>query len=166
VIGAIRGSLFLVLCFADADWSGRIAESSHLKARFPRAENAEYNTMATPWPDKPCPYCHQVITDLLLEMVPDAERAKPGYKAINDRKPGGAITCPYCQEAVEYAQNGDDLAPSSLIPFRFSRAKTVERAKRFGEVFLDQPETTPEEWAEHDKGMSGAFRGYRYAEDS
>jgi hypothetical protein len=121
--------------------------------------------MATPWPDKPCPYCQQVITDLLLEMVPDADRATPDYRAINDRKPGGAITCPYCQQGVEYDVNGEDLVRSGRMPLRFSRAKTEARAKRFGEVFLNQTDTTPDEWAEQDKGMPGAFRGYQYAED-
>ena len=33
------------------------------------------------------------------------------------------------------------------------------------QVFLNQAATTPEEWAAHDKGMPGALRGYRYAED-
>jgi hypothetical protein len=121
--------------------------------------------MATPWPDKPCPYCHQVITDLLLEMVPDEEQSTPEFKAINDRKPGGAITCPYCQQAVEYDANGEDLSRSDLIPLRYSRVKTEGRAQRFGQVFLNNANTTPKEWAEHDKGMPGAFSGYRYAED-
>ena len=121
--------------------------------------------MATPWPDKPRPHCFQVITDLLLEMVPDEERGTPEYRAINDRKPGGAITCAFCQEAIEYDPNGEDLVPSEMTPLRYSRAKTEGRAQRFGQVFLNKNDTTPEEWAEHDKGMTGAFRGYRYAED-
>ncbi len=121
--------------------------------------------MATPWPDKPCPFCLQNIPDLLLEMTPDAASAMPEYKAINDRKPGGAITCPYCQEAIEYDQNGEDLVRSVRIPLRYSRAKTESRAASFGQIFLNKPNATPAEWAEHDKGMAGAFRDYRYAED-
>jgi hypothetical protein len=121
--------------------------------------------MATPWPDKPCPHCHKIITDLLLEMIPDADQTTLDYKAINDRKPGGAITCAYCQEAVEYDLNGDDLARSSRKPLRYSRAKTEGRAKSYGQAFLNQSHTIPEEWAEHDKGMPGAFRGYHFAED-
>jgi hypothetical protein len=122
--------------------------------------------MATPWPDKPCPYCGQIITDLLLEMVPDTDRGTAAYRAINDRKPGGAVTCPYCQQGVEYDQNGDDLVSSSKTPLRYSRAKTEERAKVFGQIFLNRADTPPEEWAAQDKGMPGAFRDYRYAEDS
>lgn len=32
-------------------------------------------------------------------------------------------------------------------------------------VFLKKIDTTPEEWVGHDKGMPGALRGYKYAED-
>jgi hypothetical protein len=103
---------------------------------------------------------------LLLELVPDVERATADYRAINDRKPGGAITCPYCQEGVEYDVNGEDLVQSKRAPLRYSRLKTEGRAEAFGRVFLKKENTTPEEWAEHDKGMLGAFRGYKYAEDS
>lgn len=124
--------------------------------------------MATPWPDKPCPHCDQIITDLLIEMVPDADQITPDYKALNDRKPGGAITCPYCQESVEYDVHGEDLIGSGKKPLRYSRSKTEDRAKRYGrygQVFLNKSNTDPEEWADHDKGMLGAFRGYKYAED-
>jgi hypothetical protein len=121
--------------------------------------------MATPRPDKPCPYCHQIITDLLLEMVPDADQATPDYAAINNRKPGGAITCPYCQGAVEYDVNGDDLVRSSRAPLRYSRAKTEGRANGYAQLFLNQASATPEVWADHDRGMPGALRGYRFAED-
>ena len=121
--------------------------------------------MATPWPDKPCPYCHQVITDLLLEMVLDAEKMTADYRAINNRTPGGAITCPYCQQAVEYDSNGEDLVQSNRVPLRYSRSKTEARAQSYGQIFLNQPWTSVEEWAEEDKGMPGAFRGYQYAED-
>ncbi len=57
-----------------------------------------------PWPDQPCPYpgCGQPIRDLLAEMVPSADQAKPEFKALVGQTPGGAITCPYCQRAVEY----------------------------------------------------------------
>jgi hypothetical protein len=121
--------------------------------------------MATPWPDKPCPYCWQTITDLLIEMVPNTDQASADYKAINDRKPGGAVTCPFCQGAVEYHQNGEDLVQSNRSPLRSSRQKTEDRARRYGQVFLNQANTTPEEWAAHDKDMLGAFQGYKYAED-
>src|ERR1700680_2145231 len=94
--------------------------------------------MATPWPDKPCPHCRETITDLLSEMVPDSDQATADYMAIVGRKPGGAITCPYCQLAVEYHANGEDLILSSRAPLRFSRAKTENRAERYGEVFLNR----------------------------
>lgn len=121
--------------------------------------------MATPWPDKPCPYCGQTITDLLMEMVPDSDQSTPDYKAIVDREPGGAVTCAFCQGAVEYDSNGEDLLPSSRAPLRYSRTKTEERARRYGQVFLNKSDATPEEWIADDKGMSGALSGYRYAED-
>jgi hypothetical protein len=121
--------------------------------------------MATPWPDKPCPHCGQNIIDLLSEMVPDADQATAGYKALVARQPGGAITCPYCQGAVEYDSNGQDLVATSQEPLRYSRAKTEDRARRYGQVFLKRADATPEEWLADDKGMPGALRNYRYAGD-
>src|SRR5437868_2119779 len=99
-----------------------------------------------PWPDKPCPYCGEIITDLLLEMVPDVDQVTAEYKAMNNRKPGGAVTCCYCQEAIEYHVNGQDLVQSSRTPLRYSRSKTEERARNYGGVFLNKPDATPEEW--------------------
>jgi hypothetical protein len=98
-------------------------------------------------------------------MIPDADQASQDYEAINARKPGGAITCPYCEGAVEYAADGENLVKSDRTPLRYSRAKTEDRARRYGQVFLNKNDATPEEWVEHDKGMPGALRGYRYAED-
>jgi hypothetical protein len=98
-------------------------------------------------------------------MVPDSDQATPDYGALNARKPGGAITCPYCQGPVEYHANGGDLVASSRPPLRYSRAKTEDRAKKYGQVFLNKSDTSPEEWVADDKGMAGALRGYRYAED-
>jgi hypothetical protein len=121
--------------------------------------------MATPWPDKPCPHCQQTITDLLSEMVLDSDQATPDYRALNARTPGGAITCPYCQGAVEYDPNGEDLVASTRSPLRYSRVKTEDPARKYGQVFFKKPDTTPEEWVADDKGMLGALRGYRYAED-
>lgn len=122
--------------------------------------------MATPWPDKPCPYCGQIITDLIIEMVPDVDQATADYQAINARKPGGAVACPYCQGAVEYDSNGENLVQSTKIPLRYSRTKTEGRAKRYGQLFLNKNDATPEEWMEFEKGMAGALRRYHYAEDS
>lgn len=121
--------------------------------------------MATPWPDKPCPHCGHTITDLLMEMVPDSDQSSPDYKAVVGQKPGGAVTCPYCQQAIEYHSNGDDLVQSHRSPLRYSRVKTESRAQSYGRTFLKKADATPEEWVSQDKGMSGALRGYRYAED-
>ena len=66
---------------------------------------------------------------------------------------------------AEYHANGEDLIPSSRAPLRFSRVKTENRARRYGEIFLNRLGLTPEEWVADDKGMPGALRGYRYAED-
>jgi hypothetical protein len=121
--------------------------------------------MATPWPDKPCPYCQQTIADLLSELATDPDQATPDYRALMSRKPGGAITCPYCQGAVEYEPNGNDLVASGRVPLRSSRAKTEDRARMYGQAFLNKANTAPEEWVADDKGMPGALRGYRSAED-
>jgi hypothetical protein len=66
---------------------------------------------------------------------------------------------------VEYDPNGEDLVQSNNPPLRYSRQKTEDRARSYGLVFLNLADTTPEEWAAHEKGMQGAFLGYRYAED-
>jgi hypothetical protein len=66
---------------------------------------------------------------------------------------------------VEYDSNGEDLVASSRTSLRYSRAKTEARAKQYGQVFLNKPDATPEEWLADDKGMPGALGGYRYAED-
>jgi hypothetical protein len=121
--------------------------------------------MSTPWPDKPCPYCGNTITDLLTELVPDAQQVTQEYGALIGRRPGGAITCVYCEEAIEYDLNGNDLLRSNRTPLRYSRQKTEDRARRYGQVFLNKADTTPEEWVADDKGMLGALAGYRYAED-
>src|SRR5437870_967551 len=109
-----------------------------------RGSNRVGTMMATPWPDKPCPFCGQTITDLLMEMVPDADQASVDYQAINYRMPGGAVTCPYCQGAVEYHPNGEDLVQSHRVPLRYSRPKTADRSKRSGQVFLNKGDATPE----------------------
>jgi hypothetical protein len=121
--------------------------------------------MATPWPDRPCPHCGKIITDLLMEMVPDADQASSEYRAINARKPGGAVTCAYCQGAIEYHPNGQDLVQSGRVPLRYSRQKTEDRARSYGQVFLNKADATPGVWIADDKGMPGALQGYRYAED-
>lgn len=118
-----------------------------------------------PWPNKPCPHCGNLITDLLTEMVPDAQQASPEFKALVTGRPGGAIACPYCQAALEFADNGEDLQGSAREPLRYSRVKVEDRAKRFAEIILEQPHCSPEEWMAQDRQMPGALRGYRYAED-
>jgi hypothetical protein len=52
-----------------------------------------------------------------------------------------------------------------MVPLRYSRQKMESRAKGYGQVFLNKADATPEEWVADDKGMPGALRGYRYAED-
>jgi hypothetical protein len=117
-----------------------------------------------PWPIKPCPHCENIITDLLSEMVPDSDQMSADFKALVDRKPGGAITCPYCQGAVEYADNGDDLVVSQRVPLRYSRGKVEARAAEFAKLFPGT-DASPQAWISSDKGMAGALAKYRYAED-
>jgi hypothetical protein len=45
-------------------------------------------------------------------MVPNPNRATPDFKAVLGQMPGSAITCPYCQGAVEYQEDGETLAIS------------------------------------------------------
>src|SRR3989440_5151690 len=78
-----------------------------------------------PWPFQPCPHtgCGQEIRDLLAEMVPNADQAKPEFRALVGQTPGGAITCPYCQRALEYDRDGQTLVVSAQTPLRYSRTK-------------------------------------------
>jgi hypothetical protein len=59
-----------------------------------------------------------VIRDLLAEMVPNADQATPEFRALVGQMPGGAITCPYCQRAVEYDLAGQSLVISAQTPLR------------------------------------------------
>jgi hypothetical protein len=78
-----------------------------------------------------------------MEMVRDSDQTTAEYLAINARKPGGAGTCAYCQGAIDYHSNGEDLVQSSRIPLRYSRQKTEDRAKSYGQVFLKRPTLHP-----------------------
>src|SRR5947208_3042273 len=119
-----------------------------------------------PWPCQPCPHCQQSITDLLAEMVPNADQAKPEFKALIAQMPGGAITCPYCQGAVEYDSDGKALLASSLVPLRYSRAKMDMRAADYGTQKVPaDPAMTPEQWIAEEKLMRGALEKYVYVED-
>jgi hypothetical protein len=107
-----------------------------------------------------------MIRDLLAEMVPKAEQAKPEFRAVVGQTPGGAITCPYCQLAVEYNTDGQTLVASSQTPLRYSRAKMEARAKDYGSQ-KSPPDLamTPEQWVAEEKLMPGALQGYKYVED-
>jgi hypothetical protein len=121
-----------------------------------------------PWPNQSCPHpgCAEPIRDLLAEMVPNADQAKPEFKALLAQTPGGAITCPYCQQPVEYDTDGKSLVPSVLVPFRYSRAKMERRARDYGSHKTPPDMTvTPEQWVAEDKLMPGALHGYQYVED-
>src|SRR4051794_15477375 len=101
-----------------------------------------------PWPYQSCPHpsCNQPITDLLAEMLPDEDRTKPGFRAVVGQTPGGAITCPYCQGAVEYAADGATLTISSRVALRYSRAKMEMRAADYGSQKVPpDPGITPEQ---------------------
>ena len=122
----------------------------------------------SPWPNQPCPHpdCNRLIKDLLAELVRNEEQAKPEFKAVVTQIPGGAITCPYCQAAIEYQSDGNTLGVSTLTPLRYSRSKTEARARDYG-ILKNPPVSnmTPEEWVAEEKLMPGALKGYRYAED-
>ncbi len=99
-------------------------------------------------------------------MVPDADQAKPEFRAVVAQTPGGGITCPYCQGAVEYGLDGRSLIVSSRIPLRYSRTKMELRAKDYGSQ-KNPPSLsmTPEEWVAEEKLMAGALQAYKYVED-
>jgi hypothetical protein len=106
------------------------------------------------------------ITDLLVEMLPDADRVKPEFKSLLRQEPGGAITCPYCQGAVEYDSDGKTLTVSGRFPLRYSRRKTEIRATDYGmQKTPPDPAMTPVLWIAEEKIMPGALQGYAYAED-
>jgi hypothetical protein len=99
-------------------------------------------------------------------MVPDLDQTNPEFKALVGQSPGGAITCPYCQRAVEYSADGTALVVSSRTPFRYSRVKMELRAKDYGgQKNPLNPAMTLEQWVAEEKLMSGALQGYPYIED-
>ncbi|MCI0379903.1 MAG: hypothetical protein L0215_20160 [Gemmataceae bacterium] len=99
-------------------------------------------------------------------MVPNDDQAKPEFKALVGQKPGGAITCPFCQGPVEYQSDGTTLAISKLTPLRYSRRKMERRAVNYGnQKNPPNPIMTPEQWIAEEKLMTGALQGYKYVED-
>ena len=124
--------------------------------------------MASPWPDQPCPHaaCQKHIRDLLAEMVPNQDQATPEFRAAAGQRPGGAITCPYCQGAIEYGLDGKSLVVSTRLPLRYSRTKMERRARDYGSQ-KSPPDhgMTPEHWIAEEKLMPGGLHGYLYAED-
>jgi hypothetical protein len=99
-------------------------------------------------------------------MVPNADQGKPEFRALVSQTPGGAITCPYCQRAVEYDLDGKSLVASTRPPLRYSRAKMELRAADYGNQKNPQISgMTPEQWVAEEKLMPGALYGYRYVED-
>lgn len=99
-------------------------------------------------------------------MVPNADQATPQFRALVGQAPGGAITCPYCQRAVEYDTDGESLVTSIRAPLRYSRAKMELRARDYGsQKSPPDPSMTPEQWIAEEKLMPGALHGYVYAED-
>ncbi len=123
---------------------------------------------ASPWPNQPCPHlgCSRRIRDLLAEMVPGKDQASAEFKAVVGQQPGGAITCPFCQGALEYEADGKTLVPSQRTPLRYSRGKMEGRATDYGsQKNPPNPQMTSEEWIAEDKLMPGALQGYTYAED-
>jgi hypothetical protein len=121
-----------------------------------------------PWPNQFCPHPgrRQPIRDLLAEMVPNADQARRDFKAVLGQAPCGAITCPYCQQAIEYDTDGTSLVPSARVPLRYSRIKMERRASDYGK-HKSPPEMsmTPEQWVAEEKLMPGAPHGYQYVED-
>jgi hypothetical protein len=99
-------------------------------------------------------------------MVPDTDRATLDFKAVLAQTPGGAITCPYCQQAVEYDVDGKSLVVSARTPLRYSRTKLQLRAGDYG-TCKNPPDAamTPERWVAEEKLMPGALHGYHYVED-
>jgi hypothetical protein len=128
------------------------------------SESGNNRIMATPWPNKPCPLCGELLTDLLVEMIDPALRGSSEQKALIGMRPGGAITCLYCEGAIEYDAAGE-LVQSQRTPLRYSRALIEQRARDYGDHFHGNPQLTPQEWIKLDKAMPGALRTYRYAED-
>ena len=108
-----------------------------------------------------------MIRDLLAEMVPNADQARPEFRAVVGQTPGGAISGPYCQRAVEFDASGASLVRSARTPLRYSRAKMELRARDYGSQ-KSPPDLalTPEQWVAEEKLMPGALHGYTYVEDN
>jgi hypothetical protein len=99
-------------------------------------------------------------------MVPDQDRSRAEFKALIRQKPGGAITCPYCQKGVEYGIDGNSLVESSMVPLRFSRTKMEIRFRDYGNQKTPPVlQMTPEQWIAEEKLMPGALCAYKYVED-
>jgi hypothetical protein len=145
--------------------------SAHESAGFcpSRPQSLHLVTFMAPWPNQSCPHpgCGEPIRDLLTEMVASADQATLEFRALLGQTPGGAITCPYCQQSVEYDTDGRSLVSSARVPFQYSRAKMERRARDYGSHKIPPDAAmTPEQWVAEEKLMpGGALHGYRYVED-
>jgi hypothetical protein len=96
--------LFVILNMNPQAYTSFVSSRCILVALYENSHRS--GSSSEPNTDKPCPHCRETITDLLSEMVPDSDQTTADYLAIVGRKPGGAITCPFCQLAVEHQANG------------------------------------------------------------
>lgn len=98
--------------------------------------------------------------------MPNADQAKPEFRALVGQAPGGAITCHYCQGAVEYDRDGESLVIAARTPLRYSRTKMEMRARDYGSQKSPPDRAmTPERWVAEKELMAGALCGYTYVGD-
>jgi hypothetical protein len=112
-----------------------------------------------------CLYCRGYIIDALLECVPAARRSEPGYKALFQAKPGGALPCPYCNELLGFDAAGQTAVPQTGWPVYRYGAAEIELKK----VADGEPASAPNaDWALKCRfvqpGTHQPLTNYTYAE--
>jgi hypothetical protein len=114
-----------------------------------------------------CLYCQGYIVDALLECIPVAKRSMPAFRLLFNARPGGALSCPYCNGLLGFNDAGQPQVPQPGWPvFRYGRAELEVKKLADGEPAA----TALTDWALRYRfvqpGTHRPLVGYTYAEQA
>ena len=114
-----------------------------------------------------CLYCQGYISDALLECLPPDKKLHPAFRFLFDRKPGGALVCPYCSGLIGFDDFEQPSLPETGWPvFRYSQAELESKKRDDGAA----PSASIADWARAFRftkpGTHEPFASYAYAEQA
>jgi hypothetical protein len=81
-----------------------------------------------------CLCCGGYIADALLECVPAAKQANPGFRLLFNMQAGAALACPYCNDLIGFNAAGQPHVPEAGWPvFRYGQAELEIKKQADGE---------------------------------